>query len=291
MFTKILLALLMPNLLLTALPQGEMVKGVSVQRTPGWYKTNPLTIEPIISSPSAVVIDGETGQVLFKKNQDVVRPVASISKLMATYMYLQKTNSDLIREITLKPSDERNGGKKFIFKGDAGTADDFLNVALIGSDNSAITALARSAQLLENYKEEARRVSAKYQLTNTSFIEPTGLDARNTSTALEIARLANIVWGDKHIAEISAKKQYDFVPKGSSRKRVIISTNDLLNTNVFTITAGKTGYTKEAGYSLVTKAIDHKGKEIIITVLGAPTEFDRFADAKALGYWIFENFE
>lgn len=268
-----------------------MVKGVSVQRSPGWYKTNPFAIEPIISSPSAVVIDGETGQVLFKKKYDVVRPVASISKLMAAYLYLQKTNSDLLRVITLLPSDERNGGKRFIFRGDAGTADDFLNAALIGSDNSAIVALTRSARLLENYTEEARKVSDRYQLTNTSFVDPTGLDARNTSTALEIARLANIVWSDKHIAEISAKKQYDFAPKGSSRKRVIISTNDLLNTNVFTITDGKTGYTKEAGYSLVTKATDRKGKEIIITVLGAPTEFDRFADAKALGYWIFENFE
>ncbi len=294
MLTKLLLALLIPQL--TLLPISPQVKGrtVDINKIPGWQKINRYNIEPIISAPSAVVIDDETGRILFKKNHSAPRPIASITKLMTVYAYLKKTDYDLDRQITMLKIDERNGGQRNIYRGETGSARDFLNISLIASDNSAAAALARAGGFLDNFADVSAEIAKKLNLKNIDLKEPTGLNPLNASTALDIARLGQAVFSQIGISEIASQAQYIFSPLNSTRKRIIKSTNDLLGTSLFKITAAKTGYTKDAGYCLVLKAgqIDkNSNKRIIIAILGAPTSEDRFQDAKALAWWVFENFE
>jgi D-alanyl-D-alanine carboxypeptidase len=299
MLTKLLLALLIPQFSLTS--GLGLVKGATTQNglpgtgaeqlVPGWYKINQQAIEPIISAPSAVVIDAQSGQILFKKNVEQERPIASITKLVTAYAYLKKTNYDLGRKIKFLKSDVRNGGRRNIYQGEIGRAQDYLNMALIGSDNSAATALARAGGFLENFNQETAQIFSRLNLTHTSLKEPTGLSDQNVSTALEIARLAQLIFKEKEIVDITDKDTYIFSPLYSNRDRLIKTTDHLLDTELFKVVAGKTGYTKEAGYNFVLKAGSSAGKEIIVTVLGAPSSADRFQDAKALAWWVFENFE
>jgi len=289
MLTKLLLALLIPQFSLTS--SLGLVRGATTSTMQGWSKTNQYAIEPIISAPSAVVIDAQSGQILFKKNADQERPIASITKLVTAYTYLKKTNYDLERKITFLKSDVRNGGKRNIYQGEIGTARDYLNMALIASDNSAATVLARAGDFLENFSQETGEILAQLNLTHTSLKEPTGLSDQNISTALETARLAQLVFKEREMVDIAGKDSYIFSPLYSNRKRLIKTTDRLLGTELFNVVAGKTGYTKEAGYNFVLKAGNNVGKEIIITILGAPTSRDRFQDAKALAWWVFANFE
>lgn len=293
MLTKLLLAFLIPQLALSPSPQ---VKGVSVDidKAPGWQKTNHYNIEPIISAPSAVVIDAKTGRILFKKNHMDQRPIASITKLMTVYAYLRKTDYDLDRQITMLKTDERNGGQRNIYRGEIGQARDFLNIALIASDNSAAAALARAGGFLDDFAAASAQIAQEFDLKNTDLKEPTGLGPLNISTAFDVARLSQAVFSETAVSDAARQAQYIFSPLNSARKRTIKSTNDLLGTRLFNISSAKTGYTKDAGYCIVLKAspFDSKsGKEIIIAVLGAPSSNDRFQDAKSLAWWVFENFE
>lgn len=289
MLTKILLTLLIANFPLA--PEGGAVYGARHFETPGLAKVNPFAIVPIIKTPSAVVLDGETGRVLFSKNGGEKRQIASVTKLITSYLYLKKTNDDLSREMTMEKNDARNGGQSHVYAGERGTARDFLHLALVASDNSAAITLAREGGFLDSFSGEIEKLSRQLSLKNTSFVEPSGLDSRNVSTAFEIALLAREIFKNDTLKAVTTKKTYSFSPINAGRaRRRIISTNDLLTTNLFAITAGKTGHTDAAGFCLVFQARSEDGKEIVIALLGADTSEQRFQDAKILGSWIFENF-
>lgn len=294
MLIKLLLAFLIPQM--TLLPMSPQVKGssVNIDKIPGWQKINKYNLEPIISAPWAVAIDAKAGRILFKKNHLEPRPIASITKLMTAYLYLKKTKYDLDRQITMLKIDERNGGQRNIYRGETGKARDFLNVALIASDNSAAAALARAGGFLDDFAVASAQMAKELDLKNTDLKEPTGLDPLNISTAFDVARLSQAVFSETAVSDAARQAQYIFSPLNSARKRTIKSTNDLLGTRLFNISSAKTGYTKDAGYCIVLKAspFDSKsGKEIIIAVLGAPSSEERFQDAKSLAWWVFENFE
>jgi len=288
MITKILLSLLLPQLALSSLT--PTVKGVQTNNLPGWSKKNIYAIEPIISANAAVVIDAKSGQILFKKNHKKVRPIASITKLIAAYLYLQ-SEAEINKIGKLLTSDERNGGIKHIYQGEFATAWDLLNLSLVASDNSAAIALARLGGFLDDFADKAGKITNSLNLENTNFVEPSGLNPENYSNAYEIALLSQQIFKKEQIRQITTQKRYNFSPFGSSKIRKAIATNELLENNFFKITAGKTGFTKEAEYCLTVKAKNRLGKEIIVVILGAPSSEKRFQDAKTLIWWIFKNFK
>ncbi|MBI4359950.1 MAG: D-alanyl-D-alanine carboxypeptidase [Candidatus Jacksonbacteria bacterium] len=289
MFTKILLTLLISNFSIAG--NEAAVYGVRHFETSGLTKTNHFAIEPIINSPSAVVLDKETGRVLFNKNGNEQRQIASITKLITSYLYLKKTNEDLSQEMTMKKNDARNGGQSHVYAGERGTARDFLHLTLVSSDNSAAITLAREGGFLDSFSEETEKMAKQLSLKDTFLVEPSGLDSRNVSTALEIALFAREIFKNDTLKTITTKKTYSFSPINALlAQRRITTTNDLLTTDLFTIAAGKTGHTSAAGFCLVFQARSSDGREIIIALLGADTSETRFQDAKILGSWIFENF-
>ena len=291
MFIKLFISLLIPEFAFMASTGAPAVKGAVIHEIPGLHKINSYTIEPLIISPSAVAIDGITGQILYKKNHSSVSPIASITKLVTAYEYLKKTNNDLDRLITLYPSDARVGGKSSVYQGEIGTARDFLHLALIASDNSAAMALARAGGFVDSFSDDVGALTKKLELTETKLSDPTGLSSKNVSTALEVARLAREIFKNPIIASAASESNYVFKPYNSIVARKLSTTDDLLQTSLFHINSAKTGYTEDSGYSFVMQADNGMGQEIIITILGAPTSRDRFQDAKTIAWWIFENFE
>lgn len=291
MIIKLLISLLIPGLALIPQSGIPLVKGAAIREIPGFRKTNTYAVEPLIVSPSAVAIAAATGQILYKKNHSSSRPIASITKLITAYEYLKKTDGDLDRLITMDPTDERVGGRRTIYRGETGTARDFLHLALIASDNSAAMALARAGGFVDTFSNDVVDFNKELGLIQTNLSDPAGLSSKNVSTALEVARLAQKILKNTIIASITSESGYFFQPHNALVRRKLATTDDLLETTLFSITAAKTGYTEDAGYCFVVKARNDKGKEIIVTILGAPTSEDRFQDAKAIAWWIFENFE
>lgn len=255
-----------------------------------WTKVNTDALEPIITAKSAVVIDADTEEILYQKNKDEPRSIASISKLLTAYLYLRATDRDITSQIRLLPADERPAGQRYIYRGESATALDYLNAMLIGSDNSAAVALTRAAGLGADFPTRAQQALTDLKLDHTALVEPTGLSKQNVSTAHDIARLAKLVWQDEQIETIAGTAKYTFHPAGSTRTRGVATTDQLLGTTLFKIKAGKTGYTSDADYCLVIKVASTDHPDIIVAVLGSATEADRFQDGKALAWWVLKNY-
>lgn len=254
--------------------------------------TESLGVE--LTAPSSALLDTKTGKVLFAEGHDRIVPIASITKLM-TAMVVLDTAPDWDAHITLIPEDERKEGIPYLSTGEALTVRDAFYTALVGSANNAALALSRSTGLTS--KQFAARMNLKARqlgLSHTWFSDPTGYDEENTSTALDVSRLTFHALGYPEIQDAMTRTEYVFRSVTGIRHR-IPATNQLLNSYLnegeFQIVGGKTGYTDEARYTLVIRATQENGGDVIGVVLGSPTIDDRFQDLKSLLSWGFRTFE
>ena len=116
-------------------------------------------------------------------------------------------------------------------------------------------------------------------MPNSRFADPTGIEVENLSTAKEVAIMARAAFNDDWIAPLAAEPQYEVAT--SKGPHLIKNTNKLLNDTSLHVTAGKTGFIYEAGYTLVTR-VEKNGRDLIIVVLGCDTVTKSFQDAKTL---------
>lgn len=255
------------------------------------YKKNPNNLGPILESAGAAVIDAATSKILFAKEAEQKRSLASITKLAAILTYF-KTQTDWNQLVAITASDRQPGGKKNLYPQEKITAKDLIYLSLVGSDNDAITALVRSTGLAaDEFAQKINQEMRELGLINTSIEEPTGLSPNNISTALDVARLARQAFSEPTIEKASVLKIFSFSPNGSKITRKVYNTNQLLDNNLVKITAGKTGSTETAKYSLAVRAENSQGRKIIVALLGAPTNNLRFQETKNLIWWTFENYD
>lgn len=235
-----------------------------------------------LRSRAAAVFDGESETVVGAFHDDVVLPIASLSKLMTAIVFVE-TDPDWSAVLTYAKSDDRIGAKLRMASGEQLSVQDAFAAMLIGSANNATMALVRSTGLGE--EAFVRRMNEKAQelgLLSTSFAEPTGLSDKNVSTAAEYARVAQAAFDVPEIEEMAQKHSYAFLTLNTKRRHVLQTTNDLLKRNIGII-AGKTGYTDEAGYCLAVKSqttLTHR--PFLVVVLGNATSAGRFREAARL---------
>jgi len=152
------------------------------------------------------------------------------------------------------------------------------------SDNVATRVLVRESGMpLEDFFARMNRKAVELGLARTRFVESTGLDERNVSTAADIARLLRAATENETIHGITTQRGYDFLSYSASnrvRTHHISTTNRLLYGR-YEIRGGKTGHISEAGYCLATW-IRTDQRDMIAVVLGAPTNATRFADVVRL---------
>lgn len=240
-----------------------------------------------IGSTSAIVMDMNTDTILWQKNADKVRSLASITKLMTALVFLD-TNPNWYNLVTMNIKDEVNGGAARILRGETAKVIDLFNIALIASDNNTMNALVRSTGIeKEEYLDLMNNKAKELNLSNTKFVDFTGLSDNNKSTAFDISRLAKEAFGKEEISNVTKKSIYSFnTIDGKYHK--IFSTNRLLN-SYLDIEAGKTGFTNAAGYCLVSE-ISNNGNNILTVVLNAESNDHRFQDLKILSGWVLQNY-
>lgn len=256
-------------------------------------KIDPESLGVKLTAPTAALIDARSGEVLFSQGDDRIVPIASITKLM-TAMVLLDLKPDWQKEIVIEAGDNALEGIPYLRTGDRLPAKNLFDVMLVGSANNAAMALSRSAGISrEAFVEKMNAKARELHLAHTAFADPTGYKPGNRSVALDVARLAAAAFHHPEIREALTKREV-VVKTALGATRRVPATDELLgsflNQGEFQIVGGKTGYTEEAGYTLVLRA--KKGDADVISVtLGSRTSEDRFQDGKSLLFWGFKTFQ
>ncbi len=228
---------------------------------------------------SAIVVDPATGQVLYEKNAQVSVPIASITKLMTVLVFLEaKPDLDRVAEVT---RDElRGAGHTRLRNRERVALRDLLHMSLMCSDNTATRVLVRESALdPEDFLARMNQKALELGLTHTRYVEFTGLDERNVSTAADVARLLHSASNHPLIHDISITRSYEF--RSASRRHHFVGNTNRLLYGRYEVLGGKTGFIQESGYCLATW-VRTQGREMIAVVLGAPTNATRFADVMRL---------
>lgn len=247
------------------------------------------------SAAHAILIEADSGSVLFEKGADDLIPPASLSKLMTAEVVFNE-----IKQGRLKPTDEfivstnawRRGGapsrtsSMFIPIHSKVAVDDLLHGVIIQSANDAAIALAEGISGNEStFAELMTKRAREIGLAKSTFGNSNGLpDPRQLMTARELAKLA------RHIIETYPEYYKYYGEREFTWNKIRqYNRNPLL---ALTIGADglKTGFTKEAGYGLVGSAVQN-GLRLIVVVNGLKSEKERADEAKKLLEWGFHSFQ
>jgi D-alanyl-D-alanine carboxypeptidase (penicillin-binding protein 5/6) len=237
---------------------------------------------PAIYADSAIMIDAYTGEVLYQKNADQRRAVASTQKLLTAMILLDSGNLD--QQLTVVPSDTRVEPTKLgIRAGERYTRRELLRVLLVKSCNDAASALARdNAGSLSAFAARMNRKAYQLGATSSHFVNPHGLtEPGQFSTARDMARIAFAAYRYPFIRS-TVQERFVRFRFNSGRSVTLESTNKLLGRDS-SVTGMKTGYTAASGRCLVTSA-RQGGRSLILVQLGSKTKYI-FNDAARLVHW------
>jgi len=247
------------------------------------------SLGPILTAASAAVADTASGAILWEKNADDVRSIASLTKLMSLLVIIESGLPQDV-EIELTGQDYTSLGYNNFSTGERILMRDLFATALIASDNSAMQALARTTGMGQDIFVKRMNTRAhELGLSKTTFVDTTGLSGENVSTAREVIQLAAHAFRKPDIATFAGRKTYSFTAV-SGTPHTVYSTNLLLG-GMVQVTAGKTGYVTDSGYNFVAEAVNDSEDAIIAVVLGSDSIADRFQDYKMLAVWAWENYK
>ncbi len=222
---------------------------------------------PRTTAASALLFDARTGKVLFKKNENDARSVASTQKLLTALLVAEA--GDLSRPVQIAPSDTQAAPTKLYLKaGDTYTRQQLLTVLLVKSANDVAKALARdNAGSVEAFAGKMNRRMERLGGLDSHFVNPNGLPAdEQHSTARDMARVARAVYFNPLLRDIIRTKYTTF--RFNSGKTIRLrNTNRVLRTYSF-CNGMKTGYTDAAGHCLISSG-SWNGRDVIAVVLGS----------------------
>jgi len=244
---------------------------------------------PQLQSASAIVIDS-SGNLIYGKDVNTVRPIASITKLM-TAMVVLDAHLDLDKQLVITSEDRdliRLTGSRLEY-GASLTRRELLLLALMSSENRAATALGRTFPGgMPSFIEAMNKKAASLNMTNSHFADPAGLDAANVSTASDLAKMLVAAEGYPLITQSSTTQRKEVRPYARRGPLTYGNTNRLLKNENWDIGLSKTGYINEAGRCLVMQA-KIKGEEISIVLLNSFGKLTPFGDSNRLRKWMLAS--
>jgi D-alanyl-D-alanine carboxypeptidase (penicillin-binding protein 5/6) len=247
------------------------------------------------SAPTAILVEAESGSILFEKNADQLVPPASLSKLMTAEVVFNEIKQESIKlddEIVISENAWRKGGAPsggsamFAAIHSRVKVEDLLRGMIVQSGNDACIALAEA--IAGNENQFARLMNGRAHeigLTKSRFANSTGLhDLDHLMTARDLAKLArHLIHTYPDFYSIYGEREFTW-NKIRQQNR-----NPLLALNIG-VDGLKTGFTKEAGYGLVASAVQD-GLRLIVVVNGLKTAKERADEARKLLEWGFRNFD
>jgi len=221
---------------------------------------------PAVTAHSAILFDANTGRVIFKKNEEEKRPVASTQKLLTAYIIANA--GDLSQMVTIKDVDTNCEPTKLgVRPGQQYTRDQLLHGLLIHSGNDSARALARdNAGSVADFASRMNSTMRYLGGYSSNFQNPNGLPADDQySCARDMARVARAVYRDPGLREIIKTRSLTF-RFSTGKTATWKNTNRVLRYYSF-CNGMKTGYTDKAGHCLISSG-SYNGKDVISVVLG-----------------------
>jgi len=259
---------------------GLLACGPAVARAWQLEVSNPKAV-------SAILIEPETGRLLFEKYADLPRAPASIAKIMLELIVLERVQNGelhLTDSIRVSAWASRIGGSQvYLSENEAFTLEDMLRAITISSANDACVAVAEHiAGSAEGFVDLMNLRAREMGLTNTHYVNVHGLDdepgAGNVTTARDIATVARLLVTMPHVLDFSSTVEAPF--RGGEFK--LQNTNKLLG-HFNGLDGLKTGYTTKAGFCLCATA-QRNGMRLISVIMGAESNKMRFSEtARLLG--------
>ena len=242
-----------------------------------------------LTSAAALVVDQQEGNLLFAKNPDAVRSIASITKLM-TAMVALDAGLPLDERLTVQAADVRiaKGKQSRLKVGVSLTRREMFKLALMSSENRAAAALARTYPGgLPAFVEAMNRKADSLGMVDSRFVEPTGLDSNNVSTAHDLALMVNAAYAYALIRESTTSDLHEVPAPGRRNHRAVMyhNSNRLVRDSEWDVGLSKTGYIGKAGRCLAMQATI-AAKPVIIVLLDSLGKVARVADANRIKRWL-----
>jgi D-alanyl-D-alanine endopeptidase (penicillin-binding protein 7) len=250
----------------------------------------PTSLDPgrlKLASANAVVLDAQSGRLVYSKGADEVTAIASLTKLMTAIVTLDAgLPLDEVIAVDMDDFDYLKGSRSRLSMGATLPRREMLRLALMSSENRAASTLAR------HYPGGARTFvaamnakAAELGMVNTRFEDPTGLSPRNVSTATDLARLVEAAARYPLIRDYSTTPSHYVEIQPTGRLLGFNNSNRLVSSGEWNIQVQKTGYIREAGRCLVMLATV-ASKPMIIVLLDSFGKYTRIGDAERVRHWL-----
>jgi len=241
---------------------------------------------PNLRSASALVINAD-GDLIYGKDVDTVRPIASITKLM-TAMVILDSGVDLAEPITVTKADRdlvQMTGSRLEY-GATLSRREMILLAIMSSENRAASALGRTwPGGLDAFVGQMNAKAASLGMNHSRFADPAGLSVENQSTARDLGFMVTAALNYPLIGEASTTQRLEVRPYRNRGPLTYANTNRLLKNESWDIALSKTGYINEAGRCLVMQArID--GEPVSIVLLNSFGKLTPFGDSNRLRKWM-----
>ncbi len=243
---------------------------------------------PSVSARCAVLIHAETGEILFGKDENIRRGMASTTKIMTALVALENTSLD--KKVTVaKEAVGVEGSSVYLYEGETVTMETLLYALMLQSANDAAAAIAIDiAGSIEAFADMMNAKAKEMGLHATHFENPHGLDGEtHYTTALELAKIAAYALENPIFYEIVSTEKKTIPLHDGTATRLLVNHNRLLR-EYDDIIGVKTGFTQKCGRTLVSAA-ERDGVRLIAVTLD---DGDDWVDHRALldyGFSLYEN--
>jgi len=238
-----------------------------------------------LHSSVALVVDQDTHEVLYRKNDHAVLPIASLTKLMTGLVIAEsKLSMDEPIRITQDDVDTEKGSSSRLAVGTVLSRGDLMHLSLMSSENRAANALGRTFPGgMDNFVDLMNSRAKQLGMKDTRYVEPTGLSSRNQSSASDLAVLVAVAYKEPMLRELSTSHGREV--EVGRRTLQYNNTNRLVKNPAWDIGLQKTGYISEAGRCLVMQT-QVSGRKLIMVFLDSAGKFSRLGDAERVRQWL-----
>lgn len=250
-----------------------------------------------LNAKAAVIMDAESGKILYEKSKDQKMPNASTTKILTCLYILKHCDLDQMAEVS-KNAAMQPKVRLGVREGEKYKVKDLLYGLMLESYNDCAVVLAEHAEgSVKKFEKRMNQMAENLGTLNTHFVTPNGLDGidkkgRHETTAQDLAKIMARCIKNQQFLEITQTKQYTFTD-GSRKRRFICNNHNALLSSMQGVISGKTGYTSKAGYCYVGAA-KQKNMTMTFSVLASgwpPHKTYKWKDVRKLVQYATDHYE